>query len=179
MPYQFSLKYKPGQHLVCTDAFSRAPVPEQNLSPEECWGIGEYISMVLEEAPVGIGDIQQASKEDSLLSSVMQRVLTNGQNECSRSEESYYLVRDQLTVVDDTLLLGNRVVISEALCRSVLCLSHKGHPGLETFQDTLMTRVWWPGITKDANIFAECCDICWRWRPDPPQQLQPSDLEAA
>ena len=78
MPYQFSLNYKPGQHLVCTDAFSRAPLPEQNPAPEECRDIGEYISMVLEEAPVGIGDIQQTSKEDFLLSSVMQRVLTNG-----------------------------------------------------------------------------------------------------
>ncbi|XP_062518452.1 uncharacterized protein LOC134193629 [Corticium candelabrum] len=134
--------------------------------------------MVLEEAPVGVGDIQQASKEDSLLSSVMQRVLTNGWNECSQSEESYYLVRDQLTVVDDTLLLGNGVVIPEALCRSVLRLAHEGHPGLEAFQDTLRTLVWGPGITEDANIFAEQCDICWRRRPNPSQQFQPSDLKA-
>ena len=33
--------------------------------------------MVLEEAPVGISDIQQSSKKDSRLSSVMQKALTN------------------------------------------------------------------------------------------------------
>ena len=112
---------------------------------------------MLEEAPVGISDIQQASKEDSLLSNVMQRVLTNGWNECSRSEEPYYLVQNQLTAVDDTLLLGNRVMILEALRRSFLCLAHEGHPGVAAFQDTLRTRVWWPGITKMQ--YAEWCDI--------------------
>ena len=35
--------------LVCADAFSRAPLLEPSPMPEECWGFGEYISMVLEE----------------------------------------------------------------------------------------------------------------------------------
>ena len=141
MPYQFSLTYKPGHHLVCADAFSRSPLPEQNPTPEDCRGVGEYISMVLEEAPVGISEIQQALKEDPILSSVMQRVLTDAWREYSQSEEPYYLVRCQLTVVDGTLLLGNRYVIPDVLRRPILRLAH---PGLEAFQDTWRTRVWWP-----------------------------------
>ena len=172
MPYQFSLTYKPRHHLVCADAFSRSPLPEQNPTPEECRGVGEYISMVLEEAPVGISEIQQALKEDPILSSVMQRVLTNAWREYSQSEEPYYLVRCQLTVVDGTLLLGNRYVIPDVLRRPILRLAH---PGLEAFQDTWRTRVWWPH--KNVNLFAERCGVCWRRRPNHPQQLQPSDLE--
>ena len=177
MPYQFSLTYKPGQNLVCADTLSRAPLPEQICMPEECRGIGEYVSMVLEEAPVKVSDIQLATKEDPVLSSVMHRVLTNAWKGYSPSEELYYLVRDQLTVVDDILLLANRYVIPEALRRSILRLGHEGHPGLEAFRDTLRTRVWWPGLTKDVTIFAERCDVCWRRRLNPPQQLQPSDPE--
>ena len=50
-------------------------------------------------------------------------------------------------------------VIPEVLRRPILRLAHEGHPGLEAFQDTLRTRVWWSGLTKDVNLFAERCDV--------------------
>lgn len=177
MPYQFSLIYKPGRHLVCADALSRAPLAEQHPTPEESRGMGEYVSLVLEEAPVGLCEIQRASQDDPLINSVMKRVITNVWREPSPAEEPYYLLRDQLTSVDGTLLLGNRYVIPEGLRRPVLRLAHEGHPGKDAFLDTLRRRVWWPSLTRDAGLFAERCDVCWRKRPNCHQDLQPSELE--
>lgn len=178
MPYQFSLIYKPGCQLVCADALSRAPLPEQDTTPEESRSMGEYVTMVLEEAPVGIDEIRRASQEDTLINSIMKRVITNAWGDRSPAEEHYYLVRDQLTVVEGALLLGNRYVIPESIRRQTLRLAHEGHPGLDAFQDTLRKRVWWPGLTKDAKLFGERCDVCWRRRSNPEQTLQPSELEA-
>ena len=177
MPYQFSLTYKPGCQLVCADALSRAPLTEQDTTPEESRSMGEYVTMVLEEAPVGIVEIQRASEGDALINGIMKRVITNAWQDRSPAEEPYYLVRDQLTVVEGALLLGNRYVIPEAIRRQTLRLAHEGHPGLDAFQDSLRKRVWWPGLTKDAKLFGERCDVCWRRRSNPDQNLQPSELE--
>ena len=87
MPYQFSLTYTPGRHLVCADTLSRAPLPENDPSPEESRSMGEYVSMVLEEAPVGTDEIQSASEEDALVNSIMKRVITCTWRDLSPAEE--------------------------------------------------------------------------------------------
>lgn len=45
------------------------------------------------------------------------------------------------------------------------------------FLDSLRKRVWWPGLTRDANTFAERCGVCWRRRINHAQDLHPSELE--
>ena len=120
MPYQFSLIYKPRCQLVCADTLSRAPLPEQDTTPEECRSVREYAHMVFEEAPVGIAEIKRASDEDVLIKAVKKRVLMNAWRDRNAAEKPYYLVREQLTVVEGALLLGNRYVIPEALRRQIL-----------------------------------------------------------
>lgn len=137
----------------------------------------EYIGMILEEAPVGLREIQQATEDDALMNSVLRRVVTNNWNGYTSTEEPYFLIRDQLTTMEGAILLGNRYVIPEAIRRQVLRLAHEGHPGREAFCDSLRKRVWWPGLTKDASLFAEQCDVCWRRRSNHDQDLQPSELE--
>ena len=177
MPYQL-LTYKPGCQLVCADTLSRAPLPEQDTTPEESRSVGEYASMVLEEAPVDSAEIQRVSDEDVLIKAIKKRVIMNAWRDRSAAEEPYYLAREQLTVVEGVLLLGNRYAIPEALRRQILQLAHEEHPGIDAYRDTLRKRVWWPGLTKDTKLFEERCDICWRRRPNSDQNLQPSELEA-
>ena len=133
--------------------------------------------MVLEEAPVGIAEIQRASDEDVLIKTIKKRVIMNAWRDRSAAEEPYYLLREQLTVVEGVLLLGNRYVIPEALRRQILRLAHEGHPGLDAYLDTLSKQVLWPGLTRNTKLFGERCDICWRRRHNSDQNLQPSELE--
>lgn len=138
----------------------------------------EYVGMVMEEAPVKARDIQQASVADPLISRVIKRVVNGAWRDCDPMEEPYYRVRDQLTVIDGVLLIGNRYVIPESVRPAVLRIAHEGHPGTDAFLDTVRTRVWWPGHTKDAVTFAERCSICWRRRTNHAQGLQPSEIES-
>ena len=178
MPYQYSLTYTPGHHLVCADALSRAPLGDQHPSPEECRSMREYVNMVLEEAPVGIDEIRRASEDDPLISSLMKRVITASWRDRNPQEEPYFLVREQLTAIDGALLFDSRYVLPENLRQPILRLAHEGHPGRDAFLDTLRTRVWWPGLTKDATAFAEQCGVCWRRRSNQEQDLQPSEVES-
>ena len=171
MSYDYSLMHLPGKDMVCADALSRAPLPDQSPSPAESRSMDEFISFILEECPVNTSDIQRATQEDTALSSVLTRVLTSAWDRCTRAEEPLYLVRDQLTVIDGVLVLNNRYVIPDELQLQVLRLAHEGHPGSEAFKSTLRARVWWPTLSKDASKFAESCSECWRRRSHQHQEL--------
>ena len=177
MPYGYNLQHVPGKQLFCTDALSRAPLPGVIPSPAESRSLHEYVGLVLEAAPVAIDDIRNATVDDSLLSKVMQRVLTSSWQNLLPSEQPYNLIRDQLTVVEGVVMMSARFVIPEALRPSVMALAHEGHPGREAFHDVLRQRVWWPGLTKDATLYVERCSECWRRRSNNPQELLPSEVE--
>ena len=177
MSYDYSLMHLPGKDMVCADALSRAPLPDQSTSPAESRSMDEFISFILEECPVNMSDIQRATQEDTVLSSVLTRVLTSAWDRCTRAEEPFYLVRDQLTVIDGVLVLNNRYVIPDELQLQVLRRAHEGHPGSEAFKSTLRAQVWWPTLSKDASQFAESCSECWRRRSHQHQELQSSEIE--
>ena len=178
MPYDYSLKHLPGKQLSCTDTLSRAPLMDSIVSAAESRSLHEYVSLVLEACPVRITEIQQATTDDGILSKIMQRILTSTWHDISPLEQPYYVVRDQLTVVDGVILLSARIVVPEALRHAVMALAHEGHPGQEAFQDMLRQRVWWPGLTRDANLYVERCSECWRRRSNGPQELIPTEIES-
>ena len=133
--------------------------------------------MVMEESPIGIEEIQQASEADTVINNIIKRVVTSAWRDCNPVEEPFFRVRDQLTVVKGVLLLGSRYVIPEGIRHSVLRLAHEGHPGMDAFLDTLKSRVWWSGQARDATTFVERCSICWRRHSNHAQVLQPSEIE--
>ena len=101
--------------------------------------MGEYVSMVMEEAPIGTEEIQQASEADALISSIIKRVVTSAWRDCNPVEEPYHRVRDKLTVANGVLLLGKPICHSRSDPPLCTRLAHEGHPGMDAFLDTLKT----------------------------------------
>ena len=176
MPYDYALKYVPGKQLSCTDALSQAPVSTSDVSAAESRSLHEYIGLVLEASPVSLEEIRRATCDDAVLQKVVQRVLTSAWEDPSPIEQPFFLVRDQLTVVEGILLFAARCVIPEGLHHSVLALALEDHPGQDAFQDTLRQRVRWPALTKDASLFLERCSVCWRRRSNGPQAILPTEI---
>ena len=160
MSFDYTLKHVPAKQLSCTDTLSRAPLPDSEGTPAESQSLHLYVSLVLEAAPVSTDEIRHVTEEDATLSNIRRRVLTSWQDLCP-SEQPSYLVRDKLTVVDGIVLFSARFLIPEGLCSAVMALAHESHPGQDAFHDALRQRVWWPGLTKDANLYVERCSVCW------------------
>ena len=177
MPYSYRLVHVPGERLLCVDALSRAPVSDSTQSPAEARSMAEYVGLVLEASPVGLDQVAQATDEDATLRNIMRRVTTSTWSNTTALEEPYLLVRDQLSAADGVLLFNSRVIIPEGLRVPIMSLAHEGHPGREAFQEALRRRVWWPGMTKDATIYAERCSECWRRRTNSHQELLPTEIE--
>ena len=68
----------------------------------------------------------------------------------------------QMSVVDDCLLVNNRLAVPEKLRQAVLRRLHQGHPGQEAMLE-VSNYLWWPHMHKDIVNMAEECRSCTRY----------------
>ena len=61
----------------------------------------------------------------------------------------YKRVFSELTVVQEIIMLNNRVVIPEAFRSSVLSYLHAAHAGVQTMLARASTSVYWPQYKED------------------------------
>jgi len=58
-------------------------------------------------------------------------------------------MRGDLNAIEKLVLRGTRIVLPKQLrCQE---LAHEGHPGVVAIKQRLRTKVWWPGIDKEAE----------------------------
>ena len=121
----------------------------------------EYVKWVAQEsAPVALTtrEIEWASEHDPELKSVRECLL-NGKWHALEFKE-YLPVRGELSVIGKLLLRWTRIVILKQLRCQVLELAHEGHPGIVAMKQRLLTKVWWPGIDKEAERACKTCHGC-------------------
>ena len=60
--------------------------------------------------------------------------------------QSYWTFREELTIEDQIILKGTRIVIPAKKCETVLKLIHEGHLGLNKYKLHAKETVYWPGL---------------------------------
>ena len=59
----------------------------------------------------------------------------------------------------------------------MLVLAHEGHPGMVSMKQRLRSKVWWPGIDRQAEKFCKTCYGCQLVsHPANPEQIKPTPL---
>ena len=159
------LRLQPYNYKVCcvksqdniADALSRLtkiPASEKYRYDDE------HVRMVaLSAVPIAlkIQEIESASAEDEDLQAV-RSCLTSGNWETA--PKPYVWVRNELTYIGQVILRGTRIVIPNILRKRVLELAHEGHQGVVKMKERLRSKVWWPGVDKDAERNCRECYGC-------------------
>ena len=85
-------------------------------------------------------------------------------------------VRDELSVTNSGLVLrGTKIILPRILSSTTLTLAPKGHHGVVKTKQALRTRVWWPKIDIDANVYVQNWHACQcLGHQDPPPPLKPN-----
>lgn len=84
-----------------------------------------------------------------------------------------------MTECDGVLLRGDRIVPPTSLRAAILRQAHEGHPGAEVMKRRLRSKVWWPKMDNEVDVFVKKCFSCTLVsRPEPPPPLSRTSLPA-
>ena len=84
---------------------------------------------------------------------------------------------NELCVVGKLILRGTRIVVPTKLRPRMLALAHEGHFGIVNTKQRLRSKVWWPGMEKEAEKHCKSCHGCQLVaRADPPEPIRSTSL---
>ena len=67
---------------------------------------------------------------------------------------------EELWVLGQLVLRGNRIVMSQSLWKHTIALAHEGHQGMTRTKARLREKVWWPNMDKQVEQFVKACHPC-------------------
>ena len=143
-PFQFTLEYVKGGENTIADTLSRLPSQQIRF--------------------LHLTDIQRACEQDGLFHRVKE-ALGNGWP-CSKKKKlpsdllPFKSVEPDLKLENGLLKMKNRTFLPVSLRNQALQELHLGHPGIERLKCSLRKCYWWPGLSKDAEIFVKECVGC-------------------
>ena len=166
-PYNYQVCYVPSRKNIA-DALSRLT---KILASDQSLQDDRYVRMVaLHAVPTAlrIKEIKRISAQDSELQAVRNCLI---EGSWDSAPKPYLPVRNELTFIGHVVLRGTRIIVPQALRKRVVNLAHEGHQGVVKTKERLRTKVWWPGMDRDAERrCTECygCQLVTKNVPPPP-----------
>lgn len=92
----------------------------------------------------------------------------------------YRVCANELSVYENVLLRGDRIIVPLSLRKRVLATAHEGHPGITMMKNHLRTNVWWPKMDAEVERYVKQCRGCTLVAaPEPPEPMQRSQLPSS
>ena len=159
--YKFQVKYLPGEQNIAVPLSRLLHANDQAESSSAHKVSDEFVRFVAVTATpqaMTTREIEEASSEDKEFAELHQHIKEG--NWKGDQHKTYILVCGELCVIGKLILRGTRIVILSKLRPRVLSLAHEGHPGIVSMKQRLRSKVWWPGIDKEAEKFCKTCHGC-------------------
>ena len=85
--------------------------------------------------------------------------------DCPTEIHDYWNFRDELSVENQLLFKGDRVVIRTLIQPKILRRRHEGHTGIEKMLLNVVIgkAIFWPGLTADVTNIAKNCQVCQKY----------------
>jgi len=134
-----------------------------------------FISQTATPKALTTREVEEHSHRDAELNEVRRCVHEGVWN--NRECVKYIPVKEELCVIGKVVSRGTRIVIPQSLRQQVLAIAHEGHVRIVATKLALRTKVWWPGIDKDAEECVRSCHGCQLvGQATPPEPLMPTEL---
>ena len=180
--YHFRMVYIPGTRNLTSDALSRhpsgtraptrlhlpddLPAPSPNCSTHALAdddGLATAMCAAISTTPINWEQLQTATTADQSLQDLM-LVIEAGpptkRNLLPVGIQAYFPVINDLTIVDDVVCLGDRLVIPSSLRQACLATLHIAHQGTSGMTARAKASIYWPGLTADIAATRSSCNIC-------------------
>ena len=74
--------------------------------------------------------------------------------------KSYYRRKAELSVEEELIMWGARVVVPLEIKTEILRLLHEGHPGISGMKGLARSYYWWPSLDDDIEAIVRECAGC-------------------
>ena len=165
--YNYKVQYVPGREHANADVFSRLPLPVQPNEvplPEEL----VFLMESLEISPVTVKQIKAWTDQDPVLATVRRFVKQGWPKSIKPEFRPYHSRKLELSIQDDCVLWGSRIIVPMPGREQLLSLLHDGHPGISKMKALARSYVWWPNIDADIEAQVKRCNQCQLNQPLPP-----------
>ena len=181
MRFTYTISHVQGKDLVCADTLSRSPIRDkgnEDVLAEEAKG---FVDQVLKDIPATedrLNEFRLRQKQDEVCNQVM-KYCTHGwpdKNSINDSIKPYWQHIGDLTVQEELLLHGKRLVVPLSMRLDILDKIHTGHLGITKCREKARTSVWWPGMNKQVEDLVKNCQVCIKQRQNKAEPLISSVL---
>ena len=156
--YSYEIEFKSTNDHCNADALSRLPLKDTgskcSTTPSE-FNVHQIMAL-----PVSCTDVERASRQDAIISKVLQYTRKGWPNTISDLLKPFSHRKNELTIEGECLLWGTRVIIPSKLRETVLKELHQGHPRVTRMKVTARSHLWLPGLDKDLEKVAHSCLSC-------------------
>ena len=184
MRYDFTISHVPGKELYTADMLSRAPVGQVDDQDESFRRhIEAFVNSIMEDIPassVQIEKIKQHQRTDHICQEI-KKYCTNGwpsRRNPLTIDKTYHELSNEISIENDLLLRGQRIIIPKSLQKEMLQKIHSGHQGITKCRERARQAIWWPGISTQLKHLIDNCHQCLKNRTAIAQPLIPSTLPA-
>lgn len=159
---------KSSENANC-DALSRLPIEDTTEIFENNHSRLHFIAD--ETKMLDYEMVVKETKRDATLSRIIKFCIfgwPKDSKDLSESEKKYFSKQNELSVEENCLFWGYRLVIPESLRDKILNDLHLSHLGIVKMKAMARSYVWWPGIDANIEDIANFCNTCVENRKKPP-----------
>ncbi|MEW8546431.1 MAG: RNase H-like domain-containing protein, partial [Candidatus Thiodiazotropha sp.] len=166
--YDMDVQHKSGKEIPVSDYLSRASLPETYSNLID--GLDLHVHTVLQQLHITdkrLENVKQAIQQDSQMQ-ILKRTIKEGWPEtrsaCNSVVSEYWNHRDELSVEQDLIFRGQKIVIPKTLREDMLCQVHTGHLGVTKTLERAKDNIFWPGMSKQITDHVLNCSVCLKHR---------------
>ncbi|XP_062704531.1 uncharacterized protein K02A2.6-like [Aedes albopictus] len=168
-PYSYDVEYIRGRDNIA-DPSSRLYTGNDDAFDEQHspWEIA-----TLEANSVGFLT-EEELREETAIDETLQKVIDSLETRIWPKELSRFeSVAGELSLNDGILVKNGCAVVPTKLREKTLSLAHDGHPMTAKLKSIFRERVWWPGLSTDAEEWVKTCQTCaTNGRPEKPTPMK-------
>ena len=178
--YDLRISYKPGKLLVLADTLSRAFLPNSDKVMDD---LEPHVNMIIGAVAVSTQkqtEIRQALEKDGSTRTLKQTILQgwpDQKKKCHQDIREYWAYRDELSVIDDLVFKGTKIVVPSGMRQAMLHRIHEGHMGIVKCKQRARQLLFWPRMNGEIEDMVSTCEICQKMQNrNQREPMQPHEI---